>query len=301
MDRNQPQEIDLVKLALVLIGKLWLIVLVTVIFALLSFGFTKYFISPEYEAVSKLYVFNSSDKTSTTGQVSSSDISTSKILVNTYIVILESDSVLGQVCDTIAEYQGTEGYEYLGTEEYTPTRIRKMLSAASINSTESFEVVVTANDPYEAKFINDAILYFLPDEIIRVVKAGAVEIIDYASIPEEPSSPSLIKNTALGALLGFVLICAIIVVISLLDTRIHNEDDLEEEFKDIPILGTIPAFDRESNKKKADDTHQSRNRGDREEDEEKPHTDRHSEKTRQEKIEEKAAETDDDDDDWEDD
>jgi capsular polysaccharide biosynthesis protein len=248
LDRKQPQEIDLVKLALVLIRKLWLIVIVTVIFALLSFFFTKYFISPEYEAVSKLYVFNSSEKV-TTGQVSSSDISTSKILVNTYIVILESDSVLGQVCDTISEYQGTEGYEYLGTETYTPARIRKMLSAASINSTESFQVVVTANDPYEAKFINDAILYYLPDEIIRVVKAGAVEIIDYASIPEVPSSPSILKNTALGGLLGFVLICGIIVVISLLDTRIHNEDDLEEEFKDIPILGTIPAFEANSRRR----------------------------------------------------
>ncbi len=241
MDNRQPQEIDLVKLALVLIRKLWLIILVTVLFALIAFGYTKYFVSPEYESVSKLYVFNSTEK-STTGQVSSSDISTSKILVNTYIVILESNSVLDQVCTTITEHQGQEGFEYLGSEAYTPERIKKMLSASSINNTESFQIVVTATDPYCAKFINDAILYFLPDEIIRVVKAGAVEIIDTATLPVKPSSPSIVKNTALGGLLGFVFICAVIVVFSLLDTRIHSEDDITEEFKDTPIIGVIPVF-----------------------------------------------------------
>ena len=241
MDNRQPQEIDLLKLAMVLLSKFWLIILVTLLFAAVAFGYTKYFVDPEYESVSKLYVFNSTEK-STTGQVSSSDISTSKILVNTYIVILESNSVLDQVCDTIKEHQGQEGFEYLGTSEYTPERIRKMLSASSINNTESFQIVVTATDAYVAKFINDAILYFLPDEIIRVVKAGAVEIIDTATLPTKPSSPSIVKNTALGGLLGFVFICAIIVVFSLLDTRIHNEDDISDEFRDTPIIGVIPTF-----------------------------------------------------------
>ena len=101
---------------------------------------------------------------------------------------------------------------------------------------------VRLTHPKVAKFINDAILYFLPDEIIRVVKAGAVEIIDTATLPVKPSSPSIIKNTAIGGLLGFVFICGIIVVFSLLDTRIHSEDDITEEFKDTPIIGVIPVF-----------------------------------------------------------
>lgn len=247
MDNRQPQEIDLLKLAKVLLSRIWIILLITILFAGLAFGYTKFFVSPKYEAISKLYVFNTSEKVG--GQVSSSDISTSKILVNTYIVILESDSVLGQVCDVIKEYQGKSGYEFLGDNEYTPERIRKMLSASSINNTESFEVVITATDPYEAKFINDAILYFLPEEIIRVVKAGAVEIIDKASIATEPCSPSISKNTVLGALLGFVISCGIIVVSSLMDTRIHSEDDVTENFKDIPIIGVIPSFHSKSSEK----------------------------------------------------
>ncbi len=291
MDNTQPQEIDLLKLALVLIRKLWLIIIVTLLFASLAFGYTNFFVSPEYESVSKLYVFNSTEK-ATTGQVSSSDISTSKILVNTYIVILESNSVLEQVCDTITEHQGQEGFEYLGVEEYTPEKIKKMLSASSINNTESFQIVVTATDPYEAKFINDAILYFLPDEIIRVVKAGAVEIIDTATLPTKPSSPSIVKNTALGGLLGFVFICAIIVVFSLLDTRIHSEDDITQEFKDTPIIGVIPAF-RSTGGEKSDGKKKSK---------EKPEpdsSDDEEDRSGEDRKKEEKPSSSDDDDDWE--
>ena len=247
MERKQEDTIDLLKLCKVLLNKAWLLIIVALLFAIVSFVVTKNMIKPEYQATSKLYVFNKSD-VGTSGAVSSSDISTSKILVNTYIVVLQSDSVLGQVVDTISEYQGKEGFEYLGTEPYTTGQLRSMISAGSINSTESFSVTVTAHDPYQAKFINDAILYFLPDEIIRVVKAGAVEIIDKASIPTKPSSPSIMKNTVLGGFVGGVLTAAIIVVMSLFDNLIHTEDDLQSEFPDINVIGVIPDYKSDSRK-----------------------------------------------------
>lgn len=247
MERKQEDTIDLLKLCKVLLNKAWLLIIVALLFAIVSFVVTKNMIKPEYQATSKLYVFNKSD-VGTSGAVSSSDISTSKILVNTYIVVLQSDSVLGQVVDTISEYQGKEGFEYLGTEPYTTGQLRQMISAGSINSTESFSVTVTAHDPYQAKFINDAILYFLPDEIIRVVKAGAVEIIDKASIPTKPSSPSIMKNTVLGGFVGGVLTAAIIVVMSLFDNLIHTEEDLQSEFPDINVIGVIPDYKSDSRK-----------------------------------------------------
>ena len=247
MERQQEDTIDLLKLCKVLLNKAWLLIIVALLFAIVSFVVTKNMIKPEYQATSKLYVFNKSD-VGTSGAVSSSDISTSKILVNTYIVVLQSDSVLGQVVDTISEYQGKEGFEYLGTEPYTTGQLRQMISAGSINSTESFSVTVTAHDPYQAKFINDAILYFLPDEIIRVVKAGAVEIIDKASIPTKPSSPSIMKNTVLGGFVGGVLTAAIIVVMSLFDNLFHTEEDLQSEFPDINVIGVIPDYKSDSRK-----------------------------------------------------
>ena len=251
MEQKQEDTIDLLKLFNILLNKLWLMIIVAFVFAVVSFAVTKTMIKPEYQATSKLYVYNKSDFGSS-GAVSSSDISTSKVLVNTYIVVLQSDSVLGQVVDTIAEYQGREGFEFLGIDPYTTKQLRGMISAGSINNTESFSVTVTAHDPYEAKFINDAILYFLPDEIIRVVKAGAVEIIDKANIPVDPSSPSIVKNTILGGFVGGVITAAIIVVMALFDNVIHSEEDLASEFPDISVIGVIPDYKVEKQKTSAD-------------------------------------------------
>ena len=256
MEQRREDTIDLLKLCKVLLNKIWLLIIVAVLFASVTFVVTKTMIEPEYQATSKLYVFNKSDLGSS-GAVSSSDISTSKVLVNTYIVVLQSDSVLGQVVGTISESQGKAGFEYLGTEPYTTKQLRNMISAGSINNTESFSVTVTAHDPYEAKFINDAILYFLPDEIIRVVKAGAVEIIDKASIPLEPSSPSVLKNTVLGGFVGGVLTAAIIVVMALFDNVIHTEEDLTSEFSDISVVGIIPDYKIDRNKKSREATYSS--------------------------------------------
>ena len=72
--KESEDVIDLMKLCKVLLSKLWLISIVTVLFAVVSFGVTKYMIKPEYQATSKLYVFNKSD-VNDTGAVSSSDIS----------------------------------------------------------------------------------------------------------------------------------------------------------------------------------------------------------------------------------
>ena len=81
-----------------------------------------------------------------------------------------------------------------------------------------------------------------------MVKAGAVEIIDKASIPSLPSSPSVIKNTVLGGLVGGVLTAAIIVVMALFDNVIHTEEDLTSEFPDISVIGVIPDFKSEKHK-----------------------------------------------------
>lgn len=237
MEEKQTDEIDLLKLFEVLLSKLWLLILVAVLFGVGAFGYTKYFVQPKYESTSKLYVYNKSDNN--TGIVSSSDLSTSKSLVSTYIQILNSDLVLDQVVAQISEYQGVDGFDFLGTEPYTTEKLTKMLKAGSINNTEVFGVTVTANDPYEAKFINDAIIYYLPEVIKSVVKAGDVSVIEKGKIASEPSSPSILKNTVLGGLLGGVLAAAIVVVMALLDNVIHSEEDLTAEFPNIPIIGVL--------------------------------------------------------------
>lgn len=217
------EELDLRKLIHILLTRWWVIVSTLFLGALSAFLITFFLIEPVYSAKATLYVYNTDKRDST---ITTSDISVSKTLVDTYIIILKSDAVLRDVAEEVD----------LG---YSAEQIRKMINANSVNNTEIFQVVVNNTNPEHAQIIANTLVEIGPPEIIRVVQAGSVEVIDYAVLPTEPSSPSLTRNTAVGALLGVVLSVMAVLVFEMLDTRIKTEDDLTEQFN-VPVIGVIP-------------------------------------------------------------
>ena len=54
------------------------------------------------------------------------------------------------------------------------------------------------------------------------------------------------KNTAIGMLLGFVIACGIIILLSLMDSTIREEEFLLEKYKDIPVLASIPDLNEDA-------------------------------------------------------
>ncbi|MEG2679649.1 MAG: GNVR domain-containing protein, partial [Oscillospiraceae bacterium] len=155
-------------------------------------------------------------------------LNTSQQLVQTYIVILTSNSVLNQVSEQL-------------DSAYSAAELREMLTASSIDNTETFKISVTNEDPEMAQKIANTLADVAPKEIIRVVKAGAVEVIDYATLPGNPTSPKIAINTAIGAMLGAVLSILFTIVMAMLDTAVRCEEDLTEHFS-IPVLGVIPSL-----------------------------------------------------------
>lgn len=179
---------------------------------------------PQYTAKASMYVYNSGNRMSY--NISAGELTASQKLVSTYIVVLESDNVLNQVCDELEDY------------DLTATEIRKMLSASSIDDTEAFRIAVTAEDPKMAQEVCNTILKVAPDEIVRVVKAGSVEIIDWAQLPET-STWNIKKYIMMGGALGFALSFCYYLLRFLFDTTIYDEDILMDNF-DMPVIGSIP-------------------------------------------------------------
>ncbi len=199
---------------------LW-IILVTLITTLLSLVVTRFFITPKYTASIMVYVYNEKDSGYT-----SSDITLSKSLVNTYVVMLESDTMLNQVINSL-------------NLDMNCAQLRKIISASAVNSTEVFKIYVEHPDPRIAKDIADALALLAPDFLTEKAHAGSVEIVDYAQMPVTPTSPSLSRNMLLGLVLGLVASVAVFVVISIFDTKVHDESDVINKF-DIPVLGGVP-------------------------------------------------------------
>lgn len=227
-NRNDDElEIDLLKLLDALWKKAWAIALVTAIFGGAALGWTAVFVTPLYKAEALMYV-NSSNISlgSAKVSISQSELSAAQSLVKTYIVILNTRTTLNEV---ISE----------SGVDYTYEELQEMISAESVNSTEVFSIEVTSPDPQEAELLANTIAKILPDKIASIVEGTSVRIVDYAVVPAEKASPSLTKNTLIGAALGFVLVCGIIVVMQLLDERIHDSDYLIQTY-DIPVLAVIP-------------------------------------------------------------
>jgi len=222
-------EIDLHRIFAALWHKIWLVILVAVLCAVLTFVFVFNFVDPLYEASAMFYVNNSDISVGSASlDISSADITASKDLVESYIVILNTRETLQDVID------------YAGVD-LNYGKLRGMISAASVNSTEIFRVVVTSKNPEEAYKIADAIQYILPDRIDGIIDGTTARIVDSAVKPskDHPSSPNYTKNTMIGFIVGFLLMAAVVILQEVFDITIRSEEDMEQVCKH-PVLASVP-------------------------------------------------------------
>ena len=221
-------EIDLLKLAQALWAKIWVIIICAVVGAGAAFSFSFFLITPQYEASALLYVNNNSvDLGNTKLSITSGDLTAASGLIDTYTVILTSRNTL----ESVISY---------GQLPYTYDELTEKVSAGSVNNTAVFKITATDRNPDMAAHIVNTILEILPDRISTIVEGSSVQIVDYAVSPKKPSSPNIMKNTAIGALVGIVLSAAIIILRFLMDSVIRDEQYLLDTYKDIPILSVIP-------------------------------------------------------------
>ena len=217
-------EISLLQIISILWHKVWIIMLCTILGGGIGFCISNYMIEPTYSSSISMYVNNNTERTES--QLNINDINASQKLVATYIEILKSDMVLDKVVSEMKL-------------PYTNGELSKMITASSLNNTEILEVVVISHNPNEAADIANMLAEVAPPEIIRVVKAGGVQLIDTAVPCEVPIAPNIKTITALVAIIGAFIACMVEIVISMLDTTIKSEEDLQEQYG-IPVLGVIP-------------------------------------------------------------
>lgn len=174
-----------------------------------------------------MYVNNSSVSLGNASfSISNSELSAAQSLVDTYIIILNSRTTLDAVIEE-------------AKLRYSYSELKGMLKAEAVNDTEVFSVKITNKNPAEAEQIANIITKVLPQKIADVVDGSSVRIVDYAVVPSSKASPNITIYTAIGFLIGFLLMCLIITIREMTNTLIHNEDYLLETY-DIPVLAVIP-------------------------------------------------------------
>ena len=232
MNTVNDDQIDLLELFRAIWKNILAIALVAVLVGAAAFGYTVCCITPTYQATASLYVNNSSFSFGAANfSISTAELNAASALVPTYIYILESRTTMEEVIQE-------------ADLSYTSDQLSGMISASAVSSTGAFEVTATSTSPAEAELIANTVAKILPDRIAEIVDGSAVRIVDYAIIPAHRSSPSIIKNTAMGILLGGFLSVAWVVLRSLMDDRsrilIQSADELREMYPDVRVLAVIP-------------------------------------------------------------
>lgn len=219
---TEEMEIDVLKLINALWKRVWLILLCGVVCAALAFSYAYFIVVPQYSSSVEFYVNNSSGSSS----LSSSQVAAAESLLKVYVVIMQSRETLDQVIEKAGL-------------AYSPSQLKRMISAASVSNTEVFSVTVKSPNPDEARLIADTIMDVLPQRIDSVVSGSSVVVVSAPRTPSAPVEPIVRKYAMLGAAVGILLCCVLIIISELLDNTIRDADYLESTYG-LPTLALIP-------------------------------------------------------------
>ena len=225
--RNDEMEIDLIELFHVLLKKAWVILLCLVIGAVAVGGYTKLFVTPQYQATSTIYVLGNSVS------MSGVDLTLSKQLTADFSVLAKSRPVMNKIEEKLkADYK----YKDLN---YSVEQLQGMIMVENPSGTSLMRMTATNSDAQLAADIAERI-----SEVMVIDKPSSVE---EAEKPNYPVSPNVKKNMIMGGLIGAVLAVGVFTLLFLLDDTIKSEEDVRRYLK----LNTLASIPKEKKRRRA--------------------------------------------------
>ena len=221
------ETIDLREYFFILKKKMWLIALSAVVCGLVSGLISFFVLTPVYEANTSLIV-NKEVENEKTQMSTSDDLNFVQKLAVTYGEIIKSRTV---ITSTINKLNLDMTYEELSDA----------VSVTNVDSTQIIKISVQNTSPVVAAKICNAIPEIFSTEVQRVVKASGVEVIDKATIPENPVKPNKTMNIAIAMVLGVMVSVFLIFLKEALNTKVKEPKDIEEKLG-IPVFGVVPKY-----------------------------------------------------------
>jgi capsular polysaccharide biosynthesis protein len=224
-ETNGELEIDLLELFFYLRGRLIVLIAAFLIGAVLAGSYTQFFITPTYQATSKLYLVSASSNS----VVDLSDLSLGSTLSSDYKELLKLRPILEEVIEDAGL-------------DYSYGQLLGMMNVSTVSDSRILSITITSTDPVEAKNIANMVaekaVTYLPD----LMGVPAPNIAEYAIAPGGKSSPNMAKNTVQGALIGLLLAIGLYTVQFLLDDTLKTAEDVEKTFGVMPLC-VIPEGD----------------------------------------------------------
>lgn len=228
MEKKKEIEFDLVELLLFLKKRIWIILLAVVVCAVGGFVGNKLFVTPQYTAAARLWVYRQAD------QVTASSMQTATQLRRDCEILITGENVTKKVIEQL-------------DLNMTPSGLSKRIKVTAQENTRVIGVELTDTDADRAALILNSICKVATDEINSIIggkggtdtKEDVITVVYEAAVPTSPSSRGAKTMAVLAAALGGLLSLAVLVVVFLTDDTIRTEDDVDR-YLGLSTLAVIP-------------------------------------------------------------
>ena len=232
-ENNNEIEFDLLEIIHILFSKFWIIVCVGFLSALICFAISAYVLTPVYESTTKIYILNKTDDTA----VTYTDVQMGTQLTKDYAELINSRYVIEQVI------------EQLSLEDMEYETLMKKVSVDTPVDTRIVSITVEHTSPELAMKIADCIREVAGEHIQNVMDIEAVNVVEPANMPMEKSGPSVTKWTLIGGMAGVFFVCAVVLIMFLLDDTIKSTEDVDK-YLGLSTLALIPVISEDKTAKK---------------------------------------------------
>ncbi|MFG6319999.1 MAG: polysaccharide biosynthesis tyrosine autokinase [Clostridia bacterium] len=245
------EEIDLKRFAKLAWAKKFYIALILIIAIGVGYFYSYMYVVPKYQSRTTLLLakINEELNENTVKQSDVADFSMTSILLEPYISLIESKTVLKQVIANL-------------DLKITEDELGEMLTVKEENAA-MLAIIVSNESAWMAERIANEIANVFVEQAKEIFNIANVNIIDEAEVETIPYNVNHIKDFVIFGMLGVFLSGVLVVILYMLDTTIKEEEDIETEIG-LPVLGSIPVFERKLEKSiKTEENKEERRNGKR--------------------------------------
>ncbi|MDP5274749.1 YveK family protein [Chengkuizengella axinellae] len=204
--------------------RIWLILSITIIAALISALVSLFVLTPIYQSSTQILVNNSESEIS---GFDINDIRTNTELISTYSVIIKSPAILDIVIEEL-ELNRSSGV------------LSSQINVKPENNSQVVSIIVQDANPTLAAEIANTIARVFKTEIVALMNVDNVSVLAEATVSEKPSpiKPNPTLNIAIAIVVGLMSGVGLSFLLEYLDNTVKTEQDVEK-LLELPVLGSI--------------------------------------------------------------
>jgi capsular polysaccharide biosynthesis protein len=208
------KEINVKKIFEMIMSRIWIVLVLSVLFATVGGFYSYYFTKPLYETSTKLIV-NADDK-----------------LMNTLMVMIKEPSFLEHVVKELELKK-------------TPEQLSQQISAGSIGGSSFVNISVIDPDPVLAAKIANASADIFKREMKATFELQDIRIYAAAKVDSTPLNINHQNMIVLSLIIGIIAGVGLIFLLDFMDNSIRTEN-YAEQLLEIPVLGSVSKMNKKN-------------------------------------------------------